>query len=271
VVRLKTARVSMPGILGPLAYSETVFGLLQCLPIPDSLTRAVLHDGLLAYKQLIILQMRITALVAQTKTRAHLGERVNIFLDEKFAFALDIRVVEKYKLARGQTVTPELRSQLLQEDGDAKAIHQALAFIGHRPRSAEEVRTRLKRQEWDAEVIDRVIARLREAKYLNDEHFAEVWVENRSLTKPRGSRALQQELRQKGVERETIAAALPDEEAELDNAIFALQKLLRSKERSWEKFEEKERREKAIAFLARRGFGYSVAKAAWDKVAEGEE
>lgn len=215
--------------------------------------------------------MRITALVAQTKTRKPLGERVNVFLDEKFAFALDIRVVEKYKLTRGEVVDAELRNQLLREDGDAKATQRALHFLGYRPRSEAEVRTRLLREEWPEDVVERVVNRLREAKYLNDEQFAELWVENRSLTKPRGSRTLQQELRQKGVERETIEAALPDEEAELQNAIFALQKLLRSKERSWEKFEEKERREKAIAFLARRGFGYAVAKMAWDRVAEGEE
>src|SRR5690606_31039189 len=122
--------------------------------------------------------------------------------------------------------------------------------------------------EWNEEVIDRVIARLRDAKYLNDEHFAEIWVENRSLTKPRGSRMLQQELRQKGVERETIEAALPDEEAELQNAIFALQKLLRSKERSWEKLDAKQKREKAIQFLMRRGFNYTCAKMAWAQVEE---
>ncbi len=215
--------------------------------------------------------MRITALVAQTKTRKHLGERVNIFLDKKFAFALDIRVVEKYKLARGQEVSAELRALLLREDGDAKATQRALHFLGYRPRSEGEVRTRLQREEWPDDVIERVVNRLREAKYLNDEQFAELWVENRSLTKPRGARALQQELRQKGVERETIEAALPDEDAELQNAIFALQKLLRSKERSWENFDDRERREKSIQFLMRRGFNYSCAKVAWDRVAEDEE
>lgn len=212
--------------------------------------------------------MRITALVAQTKTRKLLGERVNVFIDDKFSFALDIRLVEKYKLARNQIITTEFRARLLSEDGDAKATNRALHFIGYRARSEAEVRARLKREDWPDEVIERVLGRLREQKFVNDGHFAEMWVENRSLTRPRGARALQQELRQKGVERETIEAALPDDEAELQNAAFALQKLLRSKERSWQDLDDKERREKSIQFLMRRGFNYSVAKTAWEQASQ---
>ncbi len=214
--------------------------------------------------------MPITALVAQTKTRRHLGERVNVFVDEKFSFALDIRLVEKHRLSKGQEISDEFRSQLLSEDGDAKATNRALHFLGYRARSEAEVRARLKRDEWPDEVIERVIIRLREQGFLDDEKFAENWVENRSHSRPRGARMLQQELRQKGVERETIDAALPDDEAEMENADLALKKLMRSKERAWQNWEEKEKREKAIPFLMRRGFNYSVAKNAWTKMLEEE-
>lgn len=212
--------------------------------------------------------MRITALVAQTRPRKHLGERVNIFVDEKFAFALDIRLVEKHQLRKGFLLTSELRSQLLREDGDAKATHRALHFLGYRARSEAEVRARLKRDEWHEEVIERVIERLREQGFLDDQRFAEMWVEDRSNFRPRGARALRQELRQKGVDKETIETALPDEERESENAVSALRKLLRSKERSWAKLEERKQREKAIQALMRRGFQFSTAKAAWEEVKE---
>ena len=210
----------------------------------------------------------ITSLVGQTRTRRILGERVNVFVDEKFSFALDIRLVEKHKLARGVLVDANFLSQLLREDGDAKATNRALHFLGYRNRSESEVRARLQRDEWADEVIERVIIRLRDQGFLNDEKFAENWVENRSHSRPRGARMLQQELRQKGVERETIDAAMPDDETEMENANSALQKLMRSKERAWEKLEERDRRDKAIAFLMRRGFNYSVAKNAWTKMLE---
>ncbi len=92
------------------------------------------------------------------------------------------------------------------------------------------------------------------------------WVENRSLHRPRGARMLQQELRQKGVDKEDIVAALPDEQIELENAIEAL----RPKLRLWEKLETRERERKIIEFLQRRGFNYSTARAALREMAEQE-
>ena len=98
----------------------------------------------------------------------------------------------------------------------------------------------------------------------NDENFAGAWVESRSHGRPRGARVLRQELRQKGVERETIDAALPGAEAELENAVAAA----RRKWHSLENLEERERREKLIGFMQRRGFNYLVAKAALEIFAE---
>lgn len=213
----------------------------------------------------------ITSVTAQAKTRKHLGQRVNVFVDGKYSFALDIQLVEKHNLNPGTVLDAEFLSRLLQEDGDAKATAQALHFMGYRARSVNEVRERLKRDDWPDEVIARVLERLRDQNYLNDENFSAQWVENRSLSRPRGARMLQQELRQKGVARETIDASLPDDEAERDNAVFALQKQLRSKERAWQNLEEKDRREKAIQFMMRRGFNYGTAKAAWATVHEEEE
>jgi regulatory protein len=213
----------------------------------------------------------ITALVAQAKSRKHLGERVNIFIDAKFSFALDILLVEKHKLARGMQISAQFLSQLLQEDGDAKARARALHFLSYRPRSINEVRERLKRDEWSDEVIDRVLARLQQEKYLGDELFSSLWVENRTLGKPRGARVLRQELRQKGVANETIDEALPSNDEELENAVAAARQLLKSKERAWKNFKEREKRDKFFATMQRRGFSFYVAKAAWQQIEEEDE
>jgi SOS response regulatory protein OraA/RecX len=106
--------------------------------------------------------------------------------------------------------------------------------------------------------IEAVLTKLRELKLLDDAQFAANWVENRSQFKPKGARMLQQELRMKGVGREEIESALPDAETEIENALLALEKL----ERKLASLEGREREQKAIELLARRGFGYGAAKAA---------
>lgn len=210
----------------------------------------------------------ITLIEAQQKQRAHLGPRANVFIGGKFSFALSLDVVGKHGLRPDLEISPEFLEQLLQEDGQSKALATALAFLGHRARSESEIRKRLERDEWSEPVVVAVVEKLRAAKLVNDEQFALAWVDNRSRFKPRGGRMLQQELRQKGVGREDIEAALPDADEETENALLALRKTARK----WEAFsDERERQKKALDFLARRGFSFSASREAWRKLGEEAE
>lgn len=207
----------------------------------------------------------ISLIEAQQKPRAHLGPRANVFIDGKFSFALSLEVIGKHGLRPELEISPDFLQQLLREDGESKALGSALTFLGHRPRSEAEIRARLNKDEWSEPVVDAVLLKLRAARMVNDEEFAQQWVDNRSRFKPRGGRMLQQELRQKGVGRDDIEAALPDDDEEVENALHALRKTARK----WEKFsDEREQQKKAIEFLARRGFNFGTAKSAWTRFKE---
>lgn len=201
----------------------------------------------------------ITDVVEQERARKHLGRRVNVFVEGKFSFALDASLAARRGLEIDRYLSAQELSDLLREDGDARALAKALYFLSFRPRSEKEVRERLTRDEWPLEVIDRVIEQLRAGGALNDAQFAADYVTGRSLSKPRGGRMLKMELSRKGVGKEEIEAALPDTDEEVQNAVFALQKVARR----FERLEEgRERDQKRIEFLQRRGFGWSTARAA---------
>lgn len=206
----------------------------------------------------------ITAVEPQAKTRRRLGQRVNVFINERFSFALDATLAAQRDVRPGRIINAGTLSNLLREDGDARAYARALHFIGYRSRSSKEIRDRLKHDEWPDEVIERTVERLGHEGLLNDAEFAAAWVNSRTLSRPRGQRALRHELRQKGVARETIEAALPDNEQEIANAVQAAQ----SKRRRWENLEPRERRAKLIEFLQRHGFNYGTAKAAVKQLEE---
>lgn len=209
----------------------------------------------------------ISMIVAQERVKKHLGARANVFIEGKFSFALSLDVVYKHGLKPGIVLDTVTLGDLLREDGEMKALTTAANFIGYRPRSKDEIRKRLERDEWSEEVIARVLERLENAKMLDDAQFAADWVGARERSKPRGARLLQQELRQKGVSKEEIEAVLPDADAEIENALAALRKV----ERKIEKYEGREQMQKAIESLARRGFGYGTAKTAYTRWLEGEE
>jgi regulatory protein len=209
----------------------------------------------------------ISLVVAQERVKRHLGPRANVFIDGKFSFALSLEVVYKHGLKPGMVIDAEHLAAMLREDGESKALTTAANFIGYRPRSRAEVRTRLERDEWSEEVIARVLERLQAAQMLNDAEFAANWVGARERSKPRGSRLLTQELRQKGVAKEEIEAALPDADAELENAMAALAKL----ERKLAPYTGRDRDQKATEHLMRRGFSFSVIKAALRRESEDAE
>ena len=125
------------------------------------------------------------------------------------------QLVADERLEVGDTLNEERVAALLAAEEAARVTEAALVFLAYRPRSEREVRDRLRRGGYQPEMIDHVISRLHECRYLDDADFARRWVENRATHRPRGTRLLQQELRQKGIDsetaREVIAEAALDE------------------------------------------------------------
>ena len=207
---------------------------------------------------------KITALKPQKRNK----ERLNVYLDDDFAFGLAIEAAVGLRV--GQTLSADEIAALKDEDAFARAKERALRYLGYRPRSSDEVRRNLARKGVEEPLIDRVIAYLEHYNYLDDLAFAEYWVEQRETFKPRGRLALQQELRQKGVDRRTIDQALVD----LDEAEAARRAALK-RGRRWAHLPYDEFRRKLSGFLQRRGFRYGTARdavdRAWQEYSEEED
>lgn len=144
----------------------------------------------------------ITALRFQQGT----ADRVNVYLDGRYAFALP--ALDAAQLRIGQFLDDAAIAQLQATDRRQKAYDRAVRYLSFRPRSVAEVRRYLAKTEDDPEVIEAVIVRLLENSYLDDGDFARFWVENRQRFRPKGTTVLRQELRQRGVDPEAVAAAL---------------------------------------------------------------
>ena len=80
-----------------------------------------------------------------------------------------------------------------------QAVKFAIKLLSIRKRSFFEMIDRLKRKEFEDDVIDEVIKELFEYKYLNDEEFAEAYINDRINFNPRGSFLVKKELREKGI------------------------------------------------------------------------
>src|ERR1041385_8804168 len=95
----------------------------------------------------------------------------------------------------------ERRERRAAGDDPAVVLEAAARFLEARSRSVAEVRRRLTTAGYRSELIDAAIVRLGDLGVLDDEAFARAWVESRDRARPRGERALRDELRVKGVDR----------------------------------------------------------------------
>jgi regulatory protein len=197
----------------------------------------------------------ITALRVQKKNK----QRVNVYLDGKFAFGL--AAIEAAKLHRGQHLSDEEIAHLREQDTRETAYERVLDFLSYRPRSEAEIRRYLQRKQVSPSVQKEVIARLTRAGLLDDRAFAHYWVENRERFKPRGAYALRSELRQKGLSEAVIASALEHVDEEEGAYRAAQQRVAR-----WGHLDYQPFRQKLSAYLRRRGFAFETIEAVITRV-----
>lgn len=104
----------------------------------------------------------------------------------------------------------ERREQRAAVDDPAAVLEAAARLLEARPRSIAEVRRRLSRLGYRADLVEGAVTRLQELGLLDDDAFARAWVESRDRAKPRGEHALRRELGLKGVAAAQIDATLAE-------------------------------------------------------------
>ena len=144
-----------------------------------------------------------------------------------------------------------------------KGFGIAYAFLNRRERTEAEVRARLERGEVDGDEIELVIAELLELGYLDDARYARVFTEDKRSLEAWGNERIARSLRERGVERGLIEAALAEDEdqgalgvgvdGEIERAIAFLGRRFPAGPA------EPRDRERAFGVLARKGYESETA------------
>ena len=226
-------------------------------------------------------ELKITELKSGVKN----PERVNVYVNGKYALSLDVAQVVDYKVKVGRVLNEDELAELQRESEFGKLYQRTLEWVLMRPRSVRETRDylfrkKIKKSSSDtlaptrryggrfanslpvgremssedfSDFFETIIERLISKGYLDDKKFAEFWVENRFLKKGVSQKRLKMELLKKGVAKEIIEEVLGgrDDDAEIEKMI--------AKKRG--KYTD----EKLIQYLCRQGFSYDLVK---EKLAE---
>lgn len=209
--------------------------------------------------------MRITDISIQARNK----DRVNISVDGRFRFSLDIFQVGELGIKVGNEFEEDELIELEQESQFGKLYARALEYTMLRPHSVKELRdylwrkTRTKKVKnphtgkvtdklgVSEQIAERVLQRLIEKGYIDDEKFARYWIENRNQTKGSSLRKLTAELRIKGVAQSLIDEIIVESSRNDDSEI---DKILLKKRNKYDD-------QKLMQYLVRQGFSYDLIRA----------
>lgn len=193
--------------------------------------------------------------ITELKQGVRNPDRVNVYVNSKFAFSLDISQVVDFGIKIGREISEEELEEFKKASEFGKLYQRTLEWVLTRPRSEKECRDYLYKKifekKLDKNYIDRIIAKLAEKNYLNDARFAEYYVENRFVKKGVSLKRLKMELMKKGVSKEIIEEVLADTDR---NDTEELKKMI-LKKRS--KYPDDE---KLTQYLCRQGFQYDLVR-----------
>lgn len=182
-------------------------------------------------------------------------KRVNIYVDDKFAFGLSEDLLFKYSLHIGDTIDDEFIQDILLAEELTKTINFCLKLLTFRQRSKEELVRSLRRKGFEEFYIEKAIDYCKENNYINDTEFTRSFIQDKVNLNKYGSDRIKYELLNKGVSKDIIERELDiDEELEYNQAINLATKKLKS----YEGQDYNTIYRKLGGFLQRKGYSYDI-------------
>lgn len=182
-------------------------------------------------------------------------DRVNVYVDSRFSFSLDISQVVDFGVKVGLEISDSDLEEFKKASEFGKLYQRTLEWVLVRPRSIRETNDYLYKKifekKLDKNYIDRIIEKLKAKKYLDDHRFAEYYVENRFVKKGVSIKRLKMELMKKGVSPDIIEEVLAGSDR---NDEEELKKMILKKRARYQDDE------KLTAYLCRQGFQYDLVR-----------
>ena len=137
-----------------------------------------------------------------------------------------------------------------------KAKDYAFLLLKFRLRSENEIRQRLKKKKFDADIIEMTLFFLKDKGFIDDNYFAKTWIESR-IKKPLGIRRLKAELSIKGINKAIIDTQI-DEIKKSYSEEDIVGGIAKDRLNKLKGIDPQKAKKRVYAYLLRRGFSPEV-------------
>ena len=196
--------------------------------------------------------------ITKIETGKRNKERVNVYIDDEYAFSINMELVYKFGLKVNEEVNKEKLIEISKSENLSKCKESALRTIERSYKTEKEIRDKLLSKEFDIETVDSTIDFLIEYGFIDDSKFVSMYIKDRIRTQ--GRNKIRYSLISKGVNKLLIEEAFSelDRDDEIERAtILCEKKYLNISKREDDDFKIKN---KLTRYLLGRGYDYDIAK-----------
>lgn len=195
-------------------------------------------------------EMVITKIEVQKKNR----QRCSVFINEDFAFGMEIGSIAKYDIQKGNEYTLEEYNELLKNLQFENSKSDALRYVGYSPRTVKQTIDKLKDLEYDETIIHQTIDFLKSYNYLDDLDYAQRFILSRITKKRNGRRKVSYDLMQRGISYDISGPIIEEySQEEYEAAEYLYNR--RTKGKDITDYKEKA---KITRYLQSRGYTYDI-------------
>lgn len=195
-------------------------------------------------------------------------ERVNVYIDNDYAFSLSKEILLKEKINIKDTVDKEKLLKLSVEDNYSKCKNTSLRIIERSYKTEKELRDSLLTKGYDELSINRTVEFLKEYNFINDEQYTKMYIKDK--LKNQGKNKIKYSLIRKGISSDI----LENELSEVDNSLedetaynLGYKKYLTLKKKEDDKYKLSQ---KLYRFLMSKGYNYDIVSKTIKRITEEE-
>lgn len=198
------------------------------------------------------------------KYKSGKGEKVHIYVDNQYSFTTDLNTFYSLNLHENEEIDEEKLTYIKEKVDFSYLYNSAIKILSLRAHSEKELKDKLLRKNRASYIVDDVIYKIKEQKYLDDQAFAVAYIKELFEQKKKSKNFILFKLKQKGISENVVHQILSEYDVDEKDRI---KKIIEEKYGKIQINDEKNRR-RIYNFLVRAGFDVGDILSALNEMGE---
>ena len=182
------------------------------------------------------------------------GNSYKVYLENDEEHDLSIEQIVKYKIKENTEIDYDKFKEILFEDNKREAFNKALDIISFKDNTTYEIRNKLYKKGYDDIIISDVLKKLKEYNFIDDNKYAQSYVNSCLTYKKYGKNKIIYMLKQRGISSSIISNLNFNNDLEFETAKNVFYKKLSS----LDKYDNNKKKEKLYRHLSSKGYSSEV-------------